>query len=245
MTVGPLVFAHAGLGGGERGRRHGHRPPCHARHRLVCGTAVAGGRAGGGACLQWRCSRPWLADLRQAGPRPGGTRFLAGDPAATPRRRCRMDSSQWLRHMLPPNIIAAAADNAIMALVVFAILFGFARHTAACGAARDAASSRAMAEAMVVIVHWVSAARAARRVCTGAGRVGRQAGRRRRGLLLQYAVDGRARSIAIASLAIYVAVGRVSAAASRVVAFAVAVARAGDRSSPPARRALRSRPCRR
>ena len=34
--------------------------------------------------------------------------------------------SDWLQQLLPPNIVAAAADNAILALVVFAILFGFA-----------------------------------------------------------------------------------------------------------------------
>ena len=123
--------------------------------------------------------------------------------------------------MLPPNIIAAAADNAIMALVVFAILFGFA-------ATRLPAAQRvvlrdffsAMAEAMVVIVHWVLLLAPLGVFALALG-VGRQAGVGAAGLLLQYAVTV-ALVIAIASLAIYAVVafrGRVG-----VVAFAVAVA---------------------
>jgi Na+/H+-dicarboxylate symporter len=58
--------------------------------------------------------------------------------------------------LLPPNIIAAAADNAILALVIFALLFGFAT-TRLAAAQRSALTNffGAMAEAMVVIVHWV------------------------------------------------------------------------------------------
>jgi len=40
-----------------------------------------------------------------------------------------MDWSQFLRALVPPNIFAAAADNAILALVVFATLLGFATTT--------------------------------------------------------------------------------------------------------------------
>jgi Na+/H+-dicarboxylate symporter len=147
--------------------------------------------------------------------------FLAGVGSHASRAAPAMDWSQWLQQMLPPNIIAAAADNAILALVVFAILFGFAATrlpTAQRVVLRDFFS--AMAEAMVVIVHWVLLLAPIGVFALALG-VGRQAGVAAAGLLLQYAVTVTL-VIAIASLAIYVVValrGR-----GRVLAFAAAVA---------------------
>jgi Na+/H+-dicarboxylate symporter len=126
-----------------------------------------------------------------------------------------------MQQLLPPNIIAAAADNAILALVVFATLFGFA-------ATKLPQEQRlvltnffmAMAEAMVVIVHWVLLLAPIGVFALALG-VGRQAGVGAAGLLAQYAVTV-ALVIAIASLAIYVVIalrGRM-----RVREFAVAVA---------------------
>ena len=129
--------------------------------------------------------------------------------------------SDWLQQLLPPNIVAAAADNAILALVVFAILFGFAA-TKLPAQQRNALTGffGAMAEAMVVMVHWVLLVAPIGVFALALG-VGRQAGLGAAGLLVQYATTVAA-VIAIATLFIYVVValrGRVS-----VGTFATAVA---------------------
>jgi Na+/H+-dicarboxylate symporter len=131
--------------------------------------------------------------------------FLAGVGSVPAEAVPTATWTDWMAQLLPPNIIAAAADNAILALVVFAIVFGFA-------ATRLPQSQRfalttffgAMAEAMVVIVHWVLLVAPLGVFALALG-VGRQAGVGAAGLLLQYAVMV-ALVIAIASLAIYVVV---------------------------------------
>lgn len=62
----------------------------------------------------------------------------------------------FVRAFIAPNIIAAAADGAMLALAVFALIFGFA--VTRIEAARQAVLRtffEAIAEAMLVIVHWV------------------------------------------------------------------------------------------
>ena len=147
--------------------------------------------------------------------------FLAGVGSDSTQVATSLDWSQWMQQLLPPNIIAAAADNAILALVVFATLFGFA-------ATRLPVAQRlvltnfftAMAEAMVVIVHWVLLLAPIGVFALALG-VGRQAGVGAAGLLAQYAVTV-ALVIAIAIIAIYVVVAFRSRIGVR--AFAVAVA---------------------
>lgn len=132
--------------------------------------------------------------------------FLAGVGSSSAQAAPSISWSQWAQQLLPPNIIAAAADNAILALVVFAILFGFAA-TKLPQAQRLVLTGffTAMAEAMVVIVHWVLVLAPIGVFALALG-VGRQAGVGAAGLLLQYAVTV-ALVIAIAILAIYVVVG--------------------------------------
>jgi Na+/H+-dicarboxylate symporter len=147
--------------------------------------------------------------------------FLAGVGSDASQAATQLDWLQWMQQLLPPNIIAAAADNAILALVVFAILFGFAA-TKLPQAQRLVLTNffTAMAEAMVVIVHWVLLLAPVGVFALALG-VGRQAGVGAAGLLAQYAVTV-ALVIAIAILAIYVVIalrGRMS-----VRDFAVAVA---------------------
>jgi Na+/H+-dicarboxylate symporter len=62
----------------------------------------------------------------------------------------------WLKSLVPSNIVQAAAEDAILALVMFATLFGFAA-TRLPTAQRSALTGffTAMAEAMIVVVHWV------------------------------------------------------------------------------------------
>ena len=65
-------------------------------------------------------------------------------------------TNEWLRNIIPSNPVRAAADGAVLPLVVFALFFGFAT-------ARIAADLRdrivgffqAISEAMLIIVHWV------------------------------------------------------------------------------------------
>lgn len=64
--------------------------------------------------------------------------------------------AEWFRGLVPPNPLRAAVEDAMVPLVVFALLFGFA-------ASRVAEDSRqrlvgffkALADAMLVLVHWV------------------------------------------------------------------------------------------
>jgi len=64
--------------------------------------------------------------------------------------------AEWFRGLVPANPLRAAADDAMVPLVVFALLFGFA-------ASRSGEESRArlvgffqaVADAMLVLVHWV------------------------------------------------------------------------------------------
>jgi proton glutamate symport protein len=147
--------------------------------------------------------------------------FIAGASQGPAAAVTSISWSDWLQQLLPPNIVAAAADNAILALVVFAILFGFAA-TKLPAPQRNALTGffGAMAEAMVVMVHWVLLAAPIGVFALALG-VGRQAGFGAAGLLVQYATTVAA-VIAIATLFIYVVVavrGRVS-----VGTFATAVA---------------------
>ena len=122
--------------------------------------------------------------------------------------------------LLPPNIIAAAADNAILAVVIFALLFGFAT-TRLPVAQRSALTSffGAMAEAMVVIVHWVLLAAPVGVFALALG-VGRQAGIRAAGLLLQY-VTFVSLVIIGGSLVVYLFVGLRSKTTTRHFAAAI------------------------
>ncbi|HET7203997.1 MAG TPA: cation:dicarboxylase symporter family transporter [Steroidobacteraceae bacterium] len=131
--------------------------------------------------------------------------FLAGVGSGATDAVPATNWSEWAAQLLPPNIVAAAADNAILALVVFAILFGFAA-TRLPEPQRLALTTffTAMAEAMVVIVHWVLLVAPIGVFALALG-VGRQAGVGAAGLLLQYAVTVTL-VIALASLAIYVVV---------------------------------------
>jgi Na+/H+-dicarboxylate symporter len=213
MTVGPLVFAML------------------VSAVASVSDAVATGRLASRALL-WFASLLLLAGvlavvlsqmLLAVWPVNRGTAqaFLAGVGGSGTAVAPAPGWVDWLTQLLPPNIVAAAADNAILALVVFATLFGFA-------ATRLAQPQRlalttfftAMAEAMVVIVHWVLLVAPIGVFALAVG-VGRHAGVGAAGLLLQYAITV-ALAIALASLAIYIFVawrGRV-----RLRDFSIAVA---------------------
>jgi Na+/H+-dicarboxylate symporter len=92
----------------------------------------------------------------------------------------------WLKSLVPANIVQAAADDAILALVVFATLFGFAA-TRLPSAQRDALTGffAAMAEAMIVVVHWILLAAPVGVFALALG-VGLHAGLGAASVLLQY-----------------------------------------------------------
>jgi proton glutamate symport protein len=150
-----------------------------------------------------------------------GAAFVAGAHGNAGVAAATGTWQQGITALLPPNIIAAAADNAILALVIFAILFGFAA-TRLATAQRAALTSffGAMAEAMVVIVHWVLLAAPVGVFALAFG-VGRQAGFRAAGLLLQY-VAFVSLVIAGASLLLYLLVALRATISARRFATAIA-----------------------
>jgi proton glutamate symport protein len=64
--------------------------------------------------------------------------------------------ASWLQGLAPYNPVKAAAEDGVLALVVFSVFFGFAT-TRLTAPMRDQIVSffRAVSEAMIVIVHWV------------------------------------------------------------------------------------------
>lgn len=197
MTVGPLVFAMlvsaiAGVADAvATGRLAVRAIGWFSVLLLVAGTlAVLLTQA---LLLLWPLDRT-VADA-----------FVAGVSQGAATAPVAASWSQFTQAVLPPNIVAAAADNAILALVIFATLFGFA-------ATRLPATQRsvltgffgAMAEAMVVIVHWVLLVAPLGVFALALG-VGRHAGLHAAGLLLQY-VTIVSLVIALASAVIYAAV---------------------------------------
>ncbi|WP_395942606.1 dicarboxylate/amino acid:cation symporter [Brevundimonas sp.] len=89
-----------------------------------------------------------------------GRALLAGipaDAAATVGEAAQTDGLKaFLASLAPANVIQAAADDGVLAVVVFAIAFGFAATRIRAELRRPmAAFFEAVAETMVVIVHWV------------------------------------------------------------------------------------------
>ncbi|HEX9207188.1 MAG TPA: cation:dicarboxylase symporter family transporter [Steroidobacteraceae bacterium] len=194
MTVGPLVFAMlvsaiAGVADAmATGRLASRAVSWFAVLLLLAGTLAV--LLSQGLLLLW----PLDHGVAEA--------FVAGTAQGATAAPATMDWHQFMQALLPPNIVAAAADNAILALVVFATLFGFA-------ATRLPAPQRAtltgfftaMAEAMVIIVHWVLLAAPLGVFALALG-VGRQAGLHAAGLLLHY-VTFVSLVIVLATLLIY------------------------------------------
>jgi len=88
---------------------------------------------------------------------PEGARALiAGAREAAPITAEAPGFADWLRSLAPSNPIQAAAEDAILPLVVFASFFGFAA-TRLPEALRDPLVGffRAIAETMIIIVRWV------------------------------------------------------------------------------------------
>lgn len=134
---------------------------------------------------------------------------------------------QWLQGLAPYNPVRAAAEEGILALVVFSIFFGFAAaRLQPADRGRLVGFFRAVSEAMIVIVHWVLLAGPVGVFALALG-VGLTAGVGAAGTLAQYVVIVAGVTLGSTVLAWIIAVtwggqpvGRFTAAATPVWAIA-------------------------
>ena len=178
MTVVPLVFALlvSGIAGVAdamaTGRLAARAMAIFAVLLLLAGLLAV--LASGGLLALWPVDRA-AADA-----------FVAGAARASATPVAAASTADWLRSLVPSNIVAAAADDAILAVVLFAVLFGFA--TTRLPPVQRAALVgffTAMSEAMVVVVHWVLLAAPVGVFALALG-VGLHAGFGAAGVLVQY-----------------------------------------------------------
>jgi Na+/H+-dicarboxylate symporter len=198
MTVGPLVFALlvSGIAGVTdamaTGRLATRAVAWFGVLLLLAGTLAV--------LLSWGMRTVWPVDPQAA------AAFVAGAARDGPGPVAITGLVEWLKSLVPSNIVQAAADDAILALVVFAMLFGFAA-TRLPPAQRAALTGffTAMAEAMIVVVHWVLLAAPVGVFSLALG-VGLHAGFGAASVLLQYVVTV-SLVIAAATLVLYPVVG--------------------------------------
>lgn len=141
MTVVPLVTALLITGVFDAGVQGGN---IIARRALgwFAGLLVAASLLGAGITVA----------LLHLWPTPAAAARLAGTAGPAPA----LPVGNWLETIIPTNVVRAAADTAMVPLVVFAILFGFAltRIDREPGEAL-ARVFRAVAAAMLVIIGWI------------------------------------------------------------------------------------------
>ncbi len=133
--------------------------------------------------------------------------------------------ADWLRSLAPTNPIKAAAEDAILPLVVFGLFLGFAA-TRLPEAQRTTLTQlfQAVAEAMIVIVRWVLWAAPLGVFALSLG-VGLRAGLGAAGVLLQYVVVVSGVTLGVALLPyIVVAIRRATGGPVSLAAFARAAA---------------------
>jgi Na+/H+-dicarboxylate symporter len=148
MTVGPLVFALvvSGIAGVADAMASGR-----IATRAVVAFTVLLLLAGALAVLgSLGLLALWPVD------RAAADAFVAGASRAGVEPAAVIGLADWLKALVPSNIIAAAAEDAILPLVVFATLFGFAT-TRLPAMQRESLTGffTAMAEALIVVIHWV------------------------------------------------------------------------------------------
>lgn len=92
----------------------------------------------------------WPVDQTAAGNMIAGAGAAPVTPASAP------SIGAWLAALAPGNAIAAAAEGAVLPLVVFALFFGFAATQLPAGQRQPmVAFFRAVADTMIIIVRWV------------------------------------------------------------------------------------------
>lgn len=148
MTVAPLVFALLVSGIASvadamaTGRLAGRAVAIFAALLVFAGVLAVAGSLGLLAL--------WPVD------RAAADAFVAGSGRGDSAPIAVAGITEWLKSLVPSNIVEAAASDAILPLVLFAILFGFAA-TRLPPPLRLSLTTffTAVAEAMVVVVHWV------------------------------------------------------------------------------------------
>jgi proton glutamate symport protein len=121
-------------------------------------------------------------------PREAAAAFVAGVGSSGAVQAASGGVVEWLRALAPGNPIKAAADDNVLGLVVFAIFFGFATLRLSAELRTPlVAVTRAVAEAMIVIVQWVLLAGPFGVFALALG-VGLSAGAEAVGTLAQYVV---------------------------------------------------------
>lgn len=139
------------------------------------------------------------------------------------------DFAAWIKGLAPSNPIKAAAEDAVLPVVVFAVFFGFAVTRLPGVRGRTLLEVfEAVSDAMIVIVRWVLVVAPIGVFCLGLG-VGLRAGVGAAGILGQYIVIASMAGLVVAIIAYLLAitvgrvpVGRWAAATSPVLATAFA-----------------------
>jgi len=145
MTVVPLVTALLIAGVFEAGRSGGNAISRRALTWFAL-LLVAASLVGGLAAIV----------LLEVWPLPAGAGQLAATGGPGTAAAAAGGAGDWVDAVVPANIFAAAAETAMVPLVLFAMLFGFALTRIDEGRGNGLAQVfRAVAEVMLVIVGWV------------------------------------------------------------------------------------------
>jgi Na+/H+-dicarboxylate symporter len=148
MTVIPLVFSLlvTGVASVADAASSGR---VAARAIFVFGVLLVSATAF--ACLVF----PLLLSLAPVDPTAAAS-FIARAGAEAVQATAPPTMGEWLAALAPGNAVAAAAEGAILPLVVFALFFGFAAtQLPAAQRAPMVAFFRAVADTMIIIVRWV------------------------------------------------------------------------------------------
>ena len=151
MTVVPLVFASLGVGvaGASDARAIGR---VGWRALVLFVALVLAGAVFGAIVAQPILTR--MIDPGTAGAIAGGASELAGSAQEGAQRLPTF--AQWLIDLVPSNPIRAAADGAMLPLIVFSLLFGVALLRLDADRRRPIIGFfEGVADAMLVLVRWV------------------------------------------------------------------------------------------
>ncbi|MFZ4071670.1 MAG: dicarboxylate/amino acid:cation symporter [Caulobacterales bacterium] len=150
MTLAPLIFAVLVSAIAQMAQTAAAGPLARRALALYAGLVLL-------AAVYSVLSTPALLSLWP--PDSEGVRAAlqsAGGDAAPAAKPVALEA--WLRSLVPTNVIAAAAEDAVLPLVVFACLFGFAVTRLAPERRKPLVDFfQAAADAMLVIVQWVLA----------------------------------------------------------------------------------------
>lgn len=151
MTLVPLIFAILVASLASLSQTASAGPLARRTLVLFAALVVASGvmsvTATGAALAQWP------VDVKGAQALVSGSSAEGTAAAAEP-----MALGAWLRSLVPANVVGAAAEGAILPVVIFACVFGFALGGLPSGKGRPVQQFfEATADAMIVIVGWVLA----------------------------------------------------------------------------------------